>query len=204
MFRDYFLTSAEQYTSRERALALWHKIETHYTESNRQYHTLTHLNNLVQQLDLYQQLFDNWDTIIFAIAYHDVIYNSLKRNNEEKSAVFAEKALRTTTFPESEIERCKHLILATKKHEAFDTQTNFFTDADLSILGAPSEVYQNYTRQIRQEYKFYPDLLYIPGRRKVLQHFLAMSCIFKTEWFAQLYERQARMNIAYELTTLDK
>jgi predicted metal-dependent HD superfamily phosphohydrolase len=202
MFQKYFLTSVANYASNELALALWRKIEKHYGESNRHYHTLTHLDNLVQQLEPHQHQFDTWDTIIFAIAYHDVIYNSLKSNNEEKSAVFAEKALRTTTFPETEIERCKKLIQATKKHEPVDHQTNLFTDADLSILGAPNEVYQNYMRQIRKEYKLYPDMLYNPGRRKVLEHFLSMKSIYKTNIFHEQYEAQARINIESELTEL--
>jgi predicted metal-dependent HD superfamily phosphohydrolase len=48
----------------------------------------------------------------------------------------------------------------------------------------------------------YPDFLYRPGRRKVLQHFLDMERIFKTEEFASKFEKQARVNLGWELRGL--
>jgi len=64
------------------------------------------------------------------------------------------------------------------------------------------KTYQAYTRQIRQEYHIYPDLLYKPGRKKVLQHFLKMPAIYVTPAFRDLYETTARQNIQAELNTL--
>jgi hypothetical protein len=40
------------------------------------------------------------------------------------------------------------------------------------------------------------------GRRKVLKHFLEMESIFKTKYFQDKYEDQARMNISAELKSL--
>ena len=93
--------------------------------------------------------------------------------------------------------------MATKLHGLnTDSDTNYFMDADLAILGADDDLYNLYTRQIRKEYKFYPDLLYKPGRRKVLQHFLQMDSIYKTSYFKDKYEWQARKNIKRELMDL--
>ncbi|HET7178254.1 MAG TPA: hypothetical protein VFI14_00955 [Chryseosolibacter sp.] len=52
---------------------------------------------------------------------------------------------------------------------------------------------------MRREYSMYPDFLYRPGRRKVLQYFLDMERIFKTEEFASKFEKQARGNLEREL-----
>ena len=60
-----------------------------------------------------------------------------------------------------------------------ENDINLFTDADLAILGAEPEIYKNYAAAIRQEYSVFPDPIYIPGRKKVLLHFLKMERLFK-------------------------
>ncbi len=61
-------------------------------------------------------------------------------------------------------------------------------DADLSILGQDLEIYLGYTREIRKEYSIYPDVLYKPGRKKVLRYFLDLESIFKTDYSKEKYE----------------
>jgi predicted metal-dependent HD superfamily phosphohydrolase len=92
--------------------------------------------------------------------------------------------------------------MATKGHTfSDDPDTNLFTDADLSVLGKPWPTYEAYFKNVRKEYAIYPDFLYKPGRKKVLQHFLTMPRIFKTEYFYDAYESNARENITRELET---
>jgi len=202
MIKTEFLKSLENYSSdSERCLAMWERVEKKYTSSDRHYHTLNHLDNLLTELADNKEEFASWDVIVFAIAYHDVVYNTLKNNNEEKSAEFARKELTKISVPENLIARCEQLILATKKHTDADFETNLFTDADLSILGATPEVYKLYSNQIRKEFSIYPDLVYNPGRRKVLKHFLEMERIFKTNEFAIAHESKARINLQTELNS---
>jgi predicted metal-dependent HD superfamily phosphohydrolase len=52
---------------------------------------------------------------------------------------------------------------------------------------------------VRKEYLIYPDLIYNPGRKKVLHHFLAMDRIFKTDFFYNKFEQQARQNLRKEI-----
>ena len=63
-------------------------------------------------------------------------------------------------------------------------------------------LYDTYCQQVRKEYSIYPDFLYKPGRKKVLEHFLNMERIFKTTYFFDLYEAQARENLRRELSSL--
>ncbi len=83
-----------------------------------------------------------------------------------------------------------------------ESDTNFFIDADLAILGASEDVYREYSKRIRREYNFYPDVIYMPGRKKVLKRFLDMSTIFKTTYFQEKYEEKAKMNLKLELEVL--
>ena len=181
---------------------MWRELEEYYTSPGRHYHTLDHLNSMLKELVPFQNQFSNWSTVVFAVAYHDAIYNPLRNNNEEKSAALAVARLQSIEVPEQLTAKCKQLILATKKHEASDYETNLFTDADLSILGSDSTTYNAYAKNVRQEYSMYPDFLYKPGRKKVLIHFLDMERIFKTDEFAGKFEAQARKNVNDELSKL--
>jgi predicted metal-dependent HD superfamily phosphohydrolase len=181
---------------------LWDEIEKTYTSKKRYYHNQSHLENLLKELESVKEFIEDWDTIIFSIAYHDIVYNTLHNDNEEQSAALAKQRLAKIDFPEERIRKCVQQILATKGHTiSNDQDTNFFTDADLSILGAPWEIYEAYFKSIRKEYSYYPDMLYKPGRKKVLLHFLSMGKIFKTDKFFTKYEEQARKNLSTELNT---
>lgn len=199
MLRDLFIDAASQYTVTQQSTLLWEELEACHNEAGRHYHTLTHLEHVLNELLPHKHAFVSWHTLVFAVAYHDAVYNPLKSNNEEKSAALAAKRLMEIFFPKTECTRCVEFILATKKHLPADEETNLFTDADLSILGTESETYKLYTQQIRQEYSMYPDFLYNPGRKKVLQHFLEMNNIYKTESFRIQYEAQAKTNLETEL-----
>jgi predicted metal-dependent HD superfamily phosphohydrolase len=204
MVEQTFLNLVNKYTTGERrANELWAEITKAYTHKKRHYHTLTHLENMIEELDQYRPRITDWDTTLFAVFYHDIVYNVLKQNNEEKSAMLAVNRMTSLAVPAEKIEKCKAMILATKAHQITNNpDTDLFTDADLAILGQPWNTYENYTRQIRAEYAIYPDIMYKPGRKKVLAHFLAMKRIYKTEQFYAQFERAARENMERELIIL--
>lgn len=187
----------------ELADSYWKEILDSYSNKKRVYHNLTHIENLLTELEAVKADVSNWDCMIFAIAYHDIIYNATAKDNEEKSAALAVDRLRKISLTGVQLTHCSDLILATKGHSlSKDHDINLFTDADLSILGKPWNVYREYSRSIRKEYSIYPDLLYKPGRRKVLEHFIKMSRIFKTDHFHVLYEKTARENLNRELSEI--
>lgn len=204
MLKETFVQLIENYTTDDRLVKqLWQEIEENYSAKKRHYHTLQHLENLLQQLHAVKTHIKNWNTLLFTLYYHDVIYNALKRTNEEKSAEFAQSRMQLIAVPDEHINNCVEQILATKKHAASeDSDTNFFTDADLSILGQEWDMYAAYYKNVRKEYSLYPDIIYIPGRKKVLQHFLQMERIFKTDHFFNKFELQAKENMQQELEAL--
>ncbi len=164
---------------------------------------MQHLESLLQQLSAVKSDISHWDTLLFTLFYHDIVYNSLKSDNEEKSAEFAERSMRQILVPREIMENCTAQILATKLHlDSPDQDTNYFTDADLSILGQDWRSYSAYYQNVRKEYAIYPDLIYKPGRKKVLKHFLGMERIFKTEYFYAKFEQQAKQNLKKELELL--
>lgn len=204
MLKDTFINLLTNYTDSDRIIAeFWAEIEKSYTHKKRHYHTLSHLDNLLTQLTEVKVNIESWESILFTMFYHDIIYNVLKSDNEEKSAELAQKRMTQISVPYHIINNCKTQIIATKKHLAYpESDTNYFTDADLSILGQSLENYTTYSQNVRKEYSVYPDFIYNPGRKKVLEHFIKMERIFKTDYFYHKFESQAKSNLQFELEQL--
>lgn len=181
----------------------WIEIEKKYSAKSRNYHNLQHLENMFGEIENVKDKIENVNIISYSIFYHDVIYDATSKSNEEKSAEISKERLECLGINNEEIHKVYEQILATKSHKKSDDEdTNFLLDADLSILGKNDEVYLEYTKQIRKEYSIYPDFLYKPGRKKVLEHFLQLENIFKTDYFKTKYEIQARRNIESEWRNL--
>ncbi|HPH88714.1 MAG TPA: hypothetical protein PKV76_09575, partial [Chitinophagales bacterium] len=180
---------------------LWDEVEKNYSGKKRHYHTLLHLDNLFTSLTEVKSEIQYWESTLFTLFYHDIIYTTLKSDNEENSALLAEKRMQQLSVSNDIIERCKNQILATKSHsKSTDSDTNYFTDADLSVLGQPWEIYSLYYKNVRKEYAIYPDFIYNSGRKKVIQHFLSMNSIFKTDYFYNQFEKIAKENLMKELS----
>ncbi len=204
MLKETFIELLENYTDDERLTEkLWTEIEKNYSGKKRHYHTLQHLDNLLIQLTEVKGEIQNWKAVLFSLYYHDIIYNPLKSDNEEKSAELAEKRMKQISVPDDMLELCKNQILATKAHSnSTDSDTNYFTDADLSVLGQSWEAYSVYYKNVRKEYSIYPDFVYNPGRKKVLNYFLTMDRIFKTDFFYGKFEIQVKQNLQKEIELL--
>lgn len=184
--------------------AEFQRLAAAYQAPTRHYHNLQHLENLLNRLDAT----DLQDRVVVELAvwFHDVVYNALKSDNEARSAAEALQFLKDSTLEPLRQQRVAFLINRTADHTqpqpADDTDLLLFLDADLSILGAPADAYREYARQIRQEYRLVPDLLYRPGRRKVLAKMLATPELFRTPEMRTELDAAARRNLAAELETL--
>lgn len=179
---------------------LWTEIETSYSHRSRKYHNLNHIHDMWKDLEAIKEELNDWNSVQFSVFYHDIYYVSIAKDNEEQSAGIAIQRLQKIGVPLEQINLIEAQIIATKNHQKSDlSDTNFLLDADLAILGQPWENYHNYMHQVREEYKIYPDFLYRPGRKKVLKHFLEMEHIYKTSFFQNKLELQAKENLQREL-----
>ncbi|OBX21774.1 hypothetical protein BAA08_11430 [Bizionia sp. APA-3] len=182
-------------------LECWNEIEKAYCSKSRHYHNLNHIKNMLSELEKVSKYVRELDTLLFAIYYHDIIYKATKSDNEHQSALKFQKRISNTTF--TNIKECIAQIEATKTHKlATDSDTNILLDIDLSILGKSPETYCAYSNNIRKEYQIYPDLMYNKGRKKVLKNMLDADSIYKTDFFKQAFENQARTNLKRELESL--
>ena len=180
---------------------LWEELQKAYSGKNRYYHNLTHLEEMITQYEMYHSQLTFPVEVLYAIFYHDYIYKATSKENELKSAELAISILPTNAKINAAL--VFEMIVATKLHEHNSVEDiNWLIDFDLKILSKEWKDYEVYFKQIRKEYKIYPDLLYNPGRKKALQHFLENEFIFQTETFRSQFEKQARENILKEISQL--
>ena len=201
MLQKIFTEIASKYSTDANLIqSFWQEIELAYSDKSRHYHNLSHLENMYDQILEVKDLIEDFEVVLFSLFYHDVIYNSSKKDNEERSVDFARERMQALGVSEDRILKCVAQILETKGHSiSKDNDTNFFTDTDLSILGLDWSLYSKYAQNVRNEYNNYPTIIYKMGRRKVLKHFLGMERIFKTEYFFEKFEVLARENLRREL-----
>jgi predicted metal-dependent HD superfamily phosphohydrolase len=203
--KETWLRLCRQYsTDPIMAEGLYEELHKKYASPTRYYHNLQHLDHLLRLAREYSAHLQNKEVVVYSIFYHDIIYNVLRKDNELRSAALAVKRLALLQLPAAQCEAVKVFIEATHTHKIPDKGVNqsdlaFFLDFDMAILGAPWEEYEVYTRQVRKEYRVYPDMLYKPGRKKFLQSTLQASNIFHTQLFKTTFEATARANMEKEL-----
>lgn len=164
---------------------------------------MEHLKIVYFELLDVQHSIKDWDSVLFALFFHDIVYDVLGTSNEKQSAEMAREKLNQLKYPSSKTDLVVQMILSTKSHErTINQDINIFIDADLSILGSNPITYDKYKECLRKEFSPFPEIIFKTSRIKVLFDFLDRETIFLTDYFIQKYEKQARLNIKHELELL--
>jgi len=195
-------------TAQEHWLPLWqrfgftgdgvewhHKLIDDYSESQRAYHTLQHLNECLMRFDDAKAGggMTRPDLIEMAMWFHDAVYDSKSSQNEALSAQMAVDALGETDAAR-EVAR---LIMLTKSHKPGEGPDDaWIIDIDLGIFAQSAERVAEYERQIRAEYTWVPEAVYREKRAEALEAFLKRERIYQTEFFHQRDEATARCHLA--------
>ncbi len=180
-------------------------IVDNYSIKSRYYHNLEHIEQVLKTIELLRHNTSFSPPIYLAAWFHDIIYDSQAKNNEERSAEYTRKLLIDLNISDAIIDNTCRLILNNKHHQAEinDVESHVLLDADLSILVSNSEEYRNYSQAIRQEYAWVSDDNYIAGRKAVLESFLQRRIFFTDDLFNRL-ELTARENIQAEIECLQQ
>lgn len=170
------------------------RLSAAYSEERRRYHNLAHLSQCFKELDAARSIAHNPLEIEVALWYHDAVYDTKAKDNEEKSAGLADEFCKLV-MPDS-VESVHELVLATKHTGTPKTiDEQLIVDIDLSIFGQPWEVFARYNAAIRAEYSWVEPEFFFKERAKVLISFLARPQIYATEFFRTKYEQTARSNL---------
>lgn len=175
---------------------LYHALLACYGEPHRAYHTVRHLEECFTHFSALHTFAIHPAEIELALWFHDAIYDVKRHDNEERSADWASACMLQVNLDEEVAARVHALILATR-HQVVPSgiDAEILVDVDLSILAAPAPRFDEYERQIREEYRHVPQALFSLKRKQILEEFLARPRIFMTPLFFERHEERARENI---------
>jgi len=174
-----------------------------YSEPHRAYHTLAHITACLNHLDEVRHKAEHPHEIELALWFHDAIYQPFSKTNEEDSAEWAKEFMTSNGFASSTCDRVFNHIIITKEHVApANIDAQLLLDIDLSILGTRDEVYDQFEKDVRFEYRKVPGFLFRRKRKEILKGFLARKHIYQTQVFQNTLEMQARHNLSRTIADL--
>lgn len=226
------------------------KIQTYYNEPHRAYHNWTHVQDVLASLDFLLNNQQQMRVTPFHLAittlaafFHDVVYDPKSTTNEKDSATLFEEFVaalsihmtkepndsETSVILNSEVAtKVIECIIASATHISSSMEANqtnnvivaIFLDADISILGKPSNEYEKYAGCIRKEYIFVERDVYCNKRAEILEGFLPLNpelddnlslvskkrhhFVFATEIGRSEWEENARCNLKREIECLKR
>ncbi|CCH75706.1 HD domain-containing protein [Nostocoides australiense] len=185
------------------ALRLWQR----YRETHRHYHDLRHLDEVLAAIGEIATAATEIDLarVRLAACYHDAVYDPAATDNEARSAALAGHELSILGVPDGHLDVICRLIIETAAHALppSGSPSAWLHDADLWILAAPPERFDQYCRAVRAEYAAVPTDAYATGRSAILTEFLDRPALYAEPSARHDWEPLARSNIAREIARLD-
>ncbi len=177
---------------------MFEELVERYSSGSRHYHTLKHIDAMLELLPQAST------ALALAVWFHDAVYDTRAADNEERSADLAEAMLQQLYIPPMIRTETGRLILLTERHEAVadDMDGTQLLDADLTILGAAQDEYDQYATAIRQEYEWVTIDDYRRGRKRILENFLLRKWFYFTDAMREQREVKARENLRREIALL--
>ena len=179
-----------------------------YAAPDRHYHNLAHIEAMLGLARAHGGALSDPEAVEAAIWFHDAVYDTRRHDNEARSAELATERLGGATASDR-IGFIATMIRATAGHRLPDFSTAgaardcaLFLDMDLAILGSAPDDFAAYEAAVRREYAWVPEALWIEGRRKVLDSFLARPTVYASPQFQASHEATARRNLTRSLAAL--
>jgi predicted metal-dependent HD superfamily phosphohydrolase len=171
------------------------KIYDRHTEPGRHYHTVVHLWEMFELLDIVIANLGapKWYVpMAWSVFFHDSIYDPKSNLNEKDSAElfrgFVDNCM-TKAMDKVTFDTALTMILATEKHKVIlpGTRTGptskedeeeeiamqaHFLDIDMAVLGKHRDAYFKYAALIRKEFEFVPHDVYCSKRADILDTFM--------------------------------
>jgi predicted metal-dependent HD superfamily phosphohydrolase len=184
-------------------LDTYQKLLSSYSERHRHYHNIKHISSILEHLNDVRCLAEDVNAVEVALWFHDAIYKIHSSSNELDSANLASDFLKKNKISSDFINKVHDLIMATvHSFKPDDNDQKLIVDIDLSILGAKSNIYDEFELSIRKEYRLIPRFIYNKKRIQILDSFLNRDRIYSHDYFFEQWEKNARTNIKKAIAKL--
>jgi pantetheine-phosphate adenylyltransferase len=143
-----------------------------WNESHRHYHNLGHLNDLIDQINEDKSKYSEkeYEKLLITALFHDIVYDGMKSDNEEKSSEFFMNCCLEKSNPD--ILDINQMILDTKSHTSNNKLSETFNHYDMSIVERDFDKLLEWEHGIFEEYKGWGKEAYKSGRLKFLESLL--------------------------------
>lgn len=196
---DYFICKTHEcdLCLKQESMEEFNRLEKNYSSKGRLYHNFKHIEECLKEFSEAKHLSKEPNALEFAIWYHDIVYDTKRKDNEEKSAAIAYNSALRRSLDYTFAARVKEIILATDHLRRLPKTIDekLIADIDLSKLGKPEKEFGYYEKKLRKEYIWVPEELFRKGRARIVEQFLERGTIFFTEFFIEKYEKKARDNL---------
>jgi predicted metal-dependent HD superfamily phosphohydrolase len=126
-----------------------------WAEEHRYYHTVTHLNDIIQNIEKHSafQFLNIYEkhALLLAAFFHDAIYNPKETNNEDKSIELFRKCFKNND-PQMINAVCEIIECTKYRKRPFNNLPQIFWDADNKSFFLGYEVLLKNEHLIRKEY----------------------------------------------------
>ena len=179
-----------------------------YSEPQRKYHSWAHIEALLKHYHRWKSHFHRPEPVLWALYWHDAIYDPRASDNEEQSAQLLEREA-VGHLPPDDIAFAAAIIRATAGHRIPEGMTGpdaedlaLFLDMDLSAFALPEPAFEQMQRDIRAEYSFVPEDRYRAARGAILKDYLARERLYLTDLAHAAWDKAARANLARVVRSL--
>ena len=199
-FRARFTSLVERLGGhRAGAAETFERLRAAWSEKHRRYHDLEHLAECLRALDEAHPEPRVGDVAELALWFHDAVYRSKARDNEERSAALLLREAAGLEVPTEAAEEAAGCVRATAhldaSLEAHGPAATLVVDVDLSILGRDVLRFMEFEYAVEEEYAPVTSAFFV-ARGRFLASLLARPSIYRTRFFRDRYESAARAQIA--------
>ncbi len=208
--------------SKERLAAACHSLIEAWSSSDRKYHGLHHVVELLTRVETLLPETGDPALVRLAAWFHGVCFSTSEEatythnggENEEASALFAEAKLYELGVDPEKARRVATLIKSlrikpsaspteTSRFQAIDIDEQALRDAHLGTLAVEPQKYKRYLELVRQEYEHIPREDFLRARRAIITRLLSRRQLFVTP-LARQWDESARENLAAELQRINE
>lgn len=129
-----------------------------WNESHRHYHTLDHLNDIIDQINENKSKFDEmeYEKLLLTAIFHDCVYDPMSSQNEEKSANFLLEC--AIDKKNEDILEIYDAIIDTKNHDSDTELAEVFNQFDMNIVERNFDELLEWENGIYEEFKIVGDI----------------------------------------------
>ncbi len=176
--------------------AIHRRIVDGYSEPQRFYHTMAHIEHCLRMFDDCRHLLQYPDAVELSVWFHDVILEPGEPDNEKRSAeLYLE--LSAGVHDESTRALVDRLIMATlhNGNSLDDADAAYMVDIDLSSFGLSWEEFVRDSDDLRRENSRLSDAEYEQKQTGFRTCLLERERFFQSDYFAERFETRARNNL---------